>query len=116
MRITVTHDDGTEFDITEGVQVAYDCTTSSMDWGSGFLDVEEVDAMVRLAQACRFSDFEEIAQEVFQSRQRELDNHLRAPEYYARYGSRFAIEDEEEYAIKTRELEGAIERARVLLP
>jgi hypothetical protein len=36
-------------DITEGVQILYDIAHSSMDWGSGFLDNEEVEAVVRLA-------------------------------------------------------------------
>jgi hypothetical protein len=56
MKIVVTHDDGTEIDITTLVQVAYDVSTHSMDWGSGFLDQEEVDGLVLLAVACRFPD------------------------------------------------------------
>jgi hypothetical protein len=116
MRIIVQHDDGTEIDITEGVQIAYDCTVGSMDWGSGFLAVEEVDAMVRLSQACRFSDFEKIAQDVFQERQRELDNHLAAPAYYKSIGSSYAPEYDEYHALRARELEDAVERARTLLP
>jgi hypothetical protein len=33
MRILARHDDGTETDITLGVQTAYDIATSSLDWG-----------------------------------------------------------------------------------
>lgn len=36
-------------DITEAVQILYDIAHSSMDWGSGFLDNEEMEAVVRLA-------------------------------------------------------------------
>ena len=34
-------DDGTETDITEGVQALYDLVISSMDWGSGFWTYED---------------------------------------------------------------------------
>lgn len=71
MKITVTHDDGTTTDVTEGVQVAYDAVRSSLDWGSGFLDTEEVDAVVGLAVACRFPDFEELVEEVRRDREAE---------------------------------------------
>lgn len=60
MRITVHHDDGTEFDITSLVQIAFDVSTHSMDWGSGFLDREEEDGLVLLAAACRFPDTDAI--------------------------------------------------------
>lgn len=35
-------------DITEGVQVAYDTCLASMDWGSGFLDNDEMAAIIQL--------------------------------------------------------------------
>lgn len=71
MRITVTHDDGTTTDVTEGVQVTYDIARHSMDWGSGFLDLEEMDAVARLGDACRFPDFEEALQEVHEARRKQ---------------------------------------------
>lgn len=71
MRIIVQHDDGTEVDITEGVQIAYDCVVHSMDWGSGFLATEEVDAIVELARAARFPNFEEIFNDVQEERRLE---------------------------------------------
>lgn len=43
----VTTDDGQ--DITEAVQILYDIAHSSMDWGSGFLDNEEMETVIRLA-------------------------------------------------------------------
>lgn len=36
-------------DITESVQILYDIAHSSIDWGSGFLDNEEVETIVGLA-------------------------------------------------------------------
>lgn len=71
MRIIAQHDDGTEIDITEGVQIAYDVVVHSMDWGSGFLDTEEVDAIVNLARAARFPDFERIFNDVQERRAAE---------------------------------------------
>lgn len=36
-------------DITEAVQILYDMAHSSMDWGSGMLDNEEIEAVIGLA-------------------------------------------------------------------
>lgn len=36
-------------DITESVQILYDIAHSSMDWGSGFLDNEEIETVIDLA-------------------------------------------------------------------
>lgn len=36
-------------DITEAVQILYDIAHSSMDWGSGFLDNEEMETVIRFA-------------------------------------------------------------------
>jgi len=36
-------------DITEAVQILYDIAHSSMDWGSGFLDNEEMETVIGLA-------------------------------------------------------------------
>lgn len=73
VRIVVQHDDGSEQDITTGVQIAYDCVIHSMDWGSGFLDTEEVDAIVKLAENCRFPNFEELFNKVQDDRRRQED-------------------------------------------
>lgn len=43
----ITSADGT--DITSSVQILFDTVLSSMDWGSGFLDTEEIHAVVKLA-------------------------------------------------------------------
>jgi hypothetical protein len=68
MKVTVTRDDGTELDVTASVRVAYDCVRQSLDWGSGFLDHEEVNAIVLLAEACGFPDFEDALREVWAER------------------------------------------------
>lgn len=72
MRILARHDDGTETDITLGVQTAYDIATSSLDWGSGLLDYEEQIELLRLAKACGFTDLREKAGEVWRSTPRQL--------------------------------------------
>jgi hypothetical protein len=46
-------------DITEGVQVLYDHVIHSMDWGSGFLTVEDAKPIVTLAKLCGFEGWEE---------------------------------------------------------
>jgi uncharacterized protein with von Willebrand factor type A (vWA) domain len=71
VKITVTRDDGTEEDITRLVQIAYDVATHSMDWGSGFLDLEETYGLVLLAERCGFPDVEEKVQEVFRQKWEE---------------------------------------------
>jgi hypothetical protein len=71
MKITVTHDDGSEQDVTELVQIAYDVATHSMDWGSGFLDQEETNGLILLAEACQFPDLDEILQEQWRARMAE---------------------------------------------
>lgn len=71
MKITVTHDDGTIIDITQGVRVAYDIAFGSMDWGSGFLDLEEMDAVARLAEACQFPSFDDALRSVQSAREEQ---------------------------------------------
>lgn len=41
MKITLTEDNGTEHDITDSIGFMYDAIIQSLDWGSGFLDLEE---------------------------------------------------------------------------
>lgn len=71
MKIIVLKDDGTGQDITSLVQVAFDVATHSMDWGSGFLDVEETDGLILLAEACQFPALEEILQEQWRERMKQ---------------------------------------------
>jgi hypothetical protein len=41
-------------DVTEGVQAAYDLVLNSMDWGSGFLTVDDIEPLIRLAIAADY--------------------------------------------------------------
>jgi hypothetical protein len=60
-RVYARQADGTETDVTEGVQVLYDHMVSSMDWGSGFLTVEDAKGIIEIAQACGFEMPEDAA-------------------------------------------------------
>jgi hypothetical protein len=51
--------DGTETDITEGVQALYDLVLGSMDWGSGFLTAEDARPVALLARMMGFEKAEE---------------------------------------------------------
>lgn len=51
--------DGSETDITEGVQALYDLVIGSMDWGSGFLTAEDARPVALLARALGFERAEE---------------------------------------------------------
>jgi len=61
MRVTVIarDEDGTETDITEGVQAMYDLVIGSMDWGSGFWSAEDALPVAKLARVCGFPRVEE---------------------------------------------------------
>ena len=48
--------DGTETDVTEGVQALYDLVICSMDWGSGFLTYEDALPVVTIAELAAFPD------------------------------------------------------------
>jgi hypothetical protein len=55
-RIWAETPDGSRTDVTEAVQVAYDLVLSSMDFGSGFLTIEDLIPLDDLAQTCGFDD------------------------------------------------------------
>lgn len=59
MKILLVQEDGTEIEITEAVQILYDCVHASMDWGSGFLDIDEVAKIVALADVAGFAALDE---------------------------------------------------------
>jgi hypothetical protein len=67
-RITTEHG----VDVTEGVQAAYDLVLSSMDWGSGFLSIEDIEPLLRLALASGY-DTEPIAAYIADSTSRPED-------------------------------------------
>lgn len=70
--VVVRHPDGTEQDITEGVKTLYDHVTTSMDWGSGFLTVEDALEVVNIAKACGFPSYRQAEDQVIQRRGDEL--------------------------------------------
>jgi hypothetical protein len=47
-------DDGTQEDVTEGVQALYDLVIGSMDWGSGFWSYEDALPVANIAQLAGF--------------------------------------------------------------
>lgn len=57
-RIALTADDGGEHDITEAVRIMYDTVAQSLDFGSGFLDADEVLQMERLGRLAGFAPLE----------------------------------------------------------
>ncbi len=75
MKIIVTTYDpdgfAVETDITEGVQVAYDTAHESLNWGSGFLDLDEMEAITKLGEACRFPDFADAVTQVQAQREHQ---------------------------------------------
>lgn len=58
--VTASKPDGATEDITEGVQTLYDLLIGSMDWGSGFLTIEDVMPVARIAHFCGFKGHEEV--------------------------------------------------------
>lgn len=58
MRVMVHLDDGSEVDVTDGVQALYDIVIQSMDWGSGFLSVEDALPVLHVAKTCGFEDWQ----------------------------------------------------------
>jgi hypothetical protein len=72
VRVFARAGDGTETDVTEGVQVLYDLVTSSMNWGSGFYTVEDAEPVVKVAKTCGFKDWER-AQEYVDDERHSLE-------------------------------------------
>lgn len=79
-KIVAIQEDGSQKDITEGVQICYDLLRQSLDWGSGFLDVDEVDAVIRLAHDSGFADFEELIKSVWAERRKSRLPEPRKPQ------------------------------------
>lgn len=61
MQIIVIHEDSDDFtDVTEAVQVIYDAMHAYMGMASGSLDSDEWDAVLRLAEAAAFTNYEDL--------------------------------------------------------
>lgn len=72
--------DGELVEITEGVQVLYDLVTASMDWGSGFLSVEDVSPMLAVSRACGFGE-DDVRDYMISRRQDEIVRGQTGPWY-----------------------------------
>ena len=77
--------DGPDEDVTDDVGCLYDLVIGSMNWGSGFLTVEDALPVVRIAQLGQFKDWEQAQEYVdAQTQAREQLAFLeRFPEAYA---------------------------------
>lgn len=86
--IYVHHPDGELVEITEGVQVLYDLVTASMDWGSGFLSIEDVAPMLKVSDACGFG--EDDVRDYITSRRRDeiLRDEAKPYDHSLDYGAR----------------------------
>ena len=60
MKVIVRNEDGTETEITEGVQALYDMVIASQDWGSGFWSYEDAVPVAVVARACGFERVDEV--------------------------------------------------------
>ena len=58
MKFLLHGDDGSTSDVTEAVQIMYDTVGASLDFGSGFLDADEVLQMERLGRLAGFKPLE----------------------------------------------------------
>lgn len=72
--------DGREVDVTEGAQAIYDAMVGSLDWGSDFFTIEDLEPMRDFAKACGFTDIEDYIVD----RRRAEYRQLRAAEPIAR--------------------------------
>lgn len=58
-RFVFAADDGSQEDVTEGVQALYDLVISSMDWGSGFWSYEDALPVAKIATLAGFERCDE---------------------------------------------------------
>lgn len=70
-RVVAHRADGTEIDVTEGVQALYDLAVGSMDFGSGFWTVDDAVPVRDLANACGFDGKEAAEQYLAEQREKE---------------------------------------------
>lgn len=64
-KIVAIQDDGAEVDVTEAVAITYDLLRNSLDWGSGFLDTQEMSHVIRLGEAAGYADIEDAIREAW---------------------------------------------------
>jgi rubrerythrin len=71
VRIVAVAPGGEQRNVTEGVQALYDLVIQSMDWGSHFLSVDDVEPIAGLARFCGFRDLEAAEAYIRTERQEE---------------------------------------------
>lgn len=107
MRIYVQSEDGKGVDITEGVRVMYDAVLGSLDWQSGFLDLEELEALGQVADACGFDQIEEVYQRIQAAKV--------AQEAQAQYTARYAARSDLHKALTEEEREEQRQAYRAII-
>lgn len=60
----IVNPDGPADDITQSVAVLYEMMRRSLDWGSGFLSVEEAEHVLRIGTLCGFETVQEAADQM----------------------------------------------------
>lgn len=114
MKITVLvqGESGEITDITEGVRVMYDAVLGSLDWQSGFLDLEELEALGQVADACGFGQIEEVYQRI-QAEKASQEAHARhVAELSARGAKPLTEEEREDQQAAYRAIIDEVQRAR----
>ena len=89
-------EDGTDTDITEGVQALYDLVISSMNWGSGFWSWEDALPVAQVGHLLGFAEIEEVDRYVAdrkheEERQRWINEH---PEAHRRVNSGARLQED----------------------
>jgi hypothetical protein len=69
--------DGTEVDVTTGVQALYDLALGSMDYGSGFWTSEDAAPVAEIARVCGFEGLADLECYVGEQRGLEQAQHQR---------------------------------------
>jgi hypothetical protein len=83
-RVVAHQADGTEVDLTEGVQALYDHVLNSMDWTSGFFTEEDTIPVALVAEVCGFQGDKDIQAHLDRKRHETETGAFLADNEYAR--------------------------------
>ena len=64
MSTVIVRTESGDIDVTEAVKTMYDLLRASMDWGSGFLSLEDVIEVTRLADLCGFVNLDGATEQI----------------------------------------------------
>lgn len=114
MKITVLvqGESGEITDITEGVRVMYDAVLGSLDWQSGFLDLEELEALGQVADACGFGQIEEVYQRIQAEKASQEARAIADRTYSGRPARTLTAEEREEQHAAYRAIIDEVQRAQ----